>query len=111
MDQLIRATSEIDVSHIDASRVRCSRQHGHRLTVTVEKRLTSDPADLEVALHSVLAEWQDRDVNEMLHVTSVSLVQLAAWVTERLLLIHPTIERVEVSDGRLTGIVRQEAPR
>ena len=111
MDQLIRAVAEFDASHTDRSRVRCQRDHGHHWTVTVEKKVAGD-ADLEVDLHALISEWQDRSLDEMLHVTGESSVEkLASWTAERLLLRHPTIVRVEFSDGRLTGIATQELKR
>lgn len=110
MEQHIRAIAEFDASHTDTTRVRCQRGHGHHWTVTVEKRISGE-ADLEVDLHALIAEWQDRDLNEMLHVKDVSVVQVAAWTMERLLLVHPTIVRVEVGDGRLLGICTQELRR
>jgi len=111
VDQLIRAVAEFDASHTDGSRVRCHRDHGHHWTVTVEKKVSGD-GDLEVDLHALISEWQDRSLDEMLHVKAQSSVErLAAWTMERLLLRHPTIVRVEFSDGRLTGIAMQELKR
>ena len=109
MEQLSRAFAEFDAHHVDGSRIRCHRSHGHHFTVTAEKIVAGE--DLEADLQSIVVEWQDRSVNEMLHVTTVSLEGMAAWVNERLLLRHPTLVRVEVSDGRAVGIVRQEPRR
>lgn len=110
MEQFIRAEAEFDASHTDSTRVRCARSHGHHWKVSVEKRVSGE-SDLEVDLHAVISEWQDRDLNEMLHSKDVSVVQVAAWTMERLLLAHPTIVRVSVGDGRLVGIATQELRR
>lgn len=112
MEQLIRASEAFDASHTDGARLRCQRDHGHHWTVTAEKKVTGDPADLEVDLHALVLEWQDRNLDEMLHAVGQSSVErLASWTMERLLLRHPTLVRIEISDGRLTGIVTREPGR
>lgn len=110
MEQRVRAIIEFDASHIDTTRVRCERRHGHHWTISVEKVGKED--GLETDLHALIAEWQDRDLNEMLPGAGwVSVENLAAWTMERLLLRHPTIICVECGDGRLTGIVWQDLRR
>jgi 6-pyruvoyl-tetrahydropterin synthase len=110
VEQFIRAIAEFDASHTDGTRVRCQRNHGHHWTITAEKRVAGE-ADLEVDLHAIIAEWQDRDLNEMLHAKDVDVVQVAAWTAERLLLAHPTLVRVTAGDGRLLGITTRELRR
>jgi hypothetical protein len=107
VDQYIRASAEFDASHTDGARLRCARRHGHHWRVEVEKRVTTDPADLEHDLWALVSEWQDRDLDEMLHVTAqLSVTRLASWVAERLLLRHPTLVSALVSDGHVAGIAR-----
>lgn len=111
MEQHVRAIAEFDASHTDDTRARCIRQHGHHWTVSVEKKVAGQE-NLEVDLHALISEWQDRDLDQMLHTPGqVSVERLASWTMERLLMRHPTIVRVEVGDGRIFGIATQELKR
>jgi hypothetical protein len=67
--------------------------------------------DLDVDLRSILAEWDGRDLNEMIGVSSIGVERLAPWIAERLLLKHPSIVRVEIYDGHDAGVVVQEPKR
>lgn len=61
---------------------------------------------LEMDLWELCSELADRDLNEMFPGLQTSPEQLSLVVMERLLLMHPKITRVEVGDGRVTGVAR-----
>lgn len=110
MEHSIRVTTTFDAGHVDNSRIRCQRHHGHRFEAAVEKRIGGD-FDLEADLAAVTLEWHLRDMCEMLHAKSVSIETIATNLAERLLLRHPSITRVEVGDGVSTAVVSQEYRR
>jgi hypothetical protein len=108
VEQYVRVSQEFDASHQitgDPGRSRCSRVHGHRWTIVVEKRGRDDGLEEDVFEMAVL-ELTDRHLNEMYPLISTTPEQLALLFMEKLLLAHPTIISVEVGDGRLTGIAR-----
>ena len=108
MEQLVRVRNEFDAQHqlteAESDRPRCERNHGHHWVVEVEK--IGKEAGLEDDLAGLLIEVADRSFNEMFPKLNTSPEQLSALFIERLLLKHPTIVMVSVSDGRLTGITR-----
>lgn len=109
MEQFVRVRQEFDASHqltlTDPDRSRCGRIHGHRWSVEVEKRGREEGLEADVFELSSL-ELGDRHLNEMFPLLNTTPEQLALVFMEKLLLAHPTIVSVEVSDGRLTGIAR-----
>lgn len=109
MEQFIRVRQEFDASHqliaTDPDRARCGRVHGHRWSVEVEKRGRDDGLEGDVFELAVL-ELADRHLNEMFPLINTTPEQLALLFMEKLLLFHPTIVAVEVSDGKVTGIAR-----
>lgn len=109
MEQFVRVRQEFEAAHqlvsIDPDRPRCGRVHGHRWSIEVEKR--GAESGLEGDLYELAAlELADHNLNEMFPRLNTSPEQLAMVLMERLLLAHPTIVSVEVSDGRVTGIAR-----
>jgi 6-pyruvoyl-tetrahydropterin synthase len=108
VEQLVRVRNEFDAHHqltgTDPDRPRCSRSHGHHWTVEVTKMGREDGLENDVSM--VLDEMADRSINEMFPKLNPSPEQLASLICERLILRHPTIIEVAVSDGRLTGITR-----
>lgn len=108
MEQLVRVRNEFDAHHQltekEPDRPRCSRSHGHHWTVEVTKLGRAGDLEDDVAL--VLGEMADRSINEMFPTLNPSPEQLATLICERLILRHPAITEVSVSDGRLTGITR-----
>lgn len=108
MEQFVRVRNEFDAQHQlignEFDRPRCNRNHGHHWVAEVEKRGKED--GLEDDLAELLQEAADRSLNEMFPKLNTSPEQLSALFMERLLLGHPTIVMVSVSDGRLTGITR-----
>jgi 6-pyruvoyl-tetrahydropterin synthase len=80
------------------------RNHGHHWVVEVEKLGRENGLENDVA--EVLGEAADRSLNEMFPQLNPSPEQLSGLFMERLLLRHPSIVMVSVSDGRLTGITR-----
>jgi 6-pyruvoyl-tetrahydropterin synthase len=108
VEQLVRVRNEFDAHHrlIDAepTRSRCLRNHGHHWVVEVEKAGRED--DLENDLAALLSEMADMSLNEMFPKLNPTPEQLSVLFMERLLLTHPKIVMVSVSDGRLTGIAR-----
>jgi hypothetical protein len=109
VEQFVRVTQEFDASHqlisTEPDRPRCGRVHGHRWTIEVEKRGREDGLEGDVFELAAL-ELGDRHLNEMFPLLNTSPEQLALLFMEKLLLKHPSIVTVEVSDGRLTGIAR-----
>lgn len=109
VEQFVRVRQEFDASHqltlTDPDRPRCGRVHGHRWSVEVEKRGREEGLEADVFELSSL-ELGDRHLNEMFPLLNTTPEQLALVFMEKLLLAHPTIISVEVSDGRLTGIAR-----
>jgi len=109
VEQLVRVRQEFDASHqltaTDPDRPRCGRNHGHRWSVVVEKRGREGGLEQDLYELSTL-ELADRNLNEMFPLLNTSPEQLALVFMEKLLLAHPTIVAVEVSDGHLTGIAR-----
>lgn len=108
MEQFVRVRNEFDAHHqvagIDPDRPRCVRNHGHHWAVEVEKLGRENGLEDDVA--AVLGEAADRSLNEMFPKLDPTPEQLSVLFMERLLLRHPTIVMVSVSDGRLTGIAR-----
>jgi 6-pyruvoyl-tetrahydropterin synthase len=108
VEQLVRVHNEFDAHHkllgSDPDRPRCSRNHGHHWSVEITK--TGRESGLEDDVAVVLGEMADRSINEMFPTLNPTPEQLANLVLERLILRHPTIIEVAVSDGRLTGITR-----
>jgi len=106
VEQLVSVRTEFDAHHQlnQTDRVRCARSHGHHWTVVVEK--TGKEDWLEEHLVGLVDEMADRSLNEMFPMLDPSPEQLSVLIMERLLLRHPTITSVSVSDGRLTGITR-----
>lgn len=105
MEQFVRVTNGFDAHHqlVIVDRPRCQRNHGHHWTVEVEKQGADQGLEDDVA--ALLMEFADRSLNEMVPVPT-SPEQLSVLFMERLLLQHPKIVMVSVSDGRLTGIAR-----
>lgn len=108
MEHYVRVHHEFEASHQltgeEPDRPRCSRLHGHRWTVQVEKRGRED--GLEADVYEIVLEIADKHINEMYPKFNPSPEQLAQLFMERLLLAHPTIVAVEIGDGRVTGISR-----
>lgn len=109
MKQFIRVRQEFDASHqltlTDPDRPRCGRIHGHRWSVEVEKRGREEGLESDLFELAGL-ELADRHLNEMFPLLNTTPEQLALVFMEKLLLKHPTIIDVAVSDGRITGIAR-----
>lgn len=109
----MRLTVGFDASHKVEGRERCRRQHGHHWTVTAATRSRQgDPEDIDLLIadvDAIIDEWRDRDLNEMIHNFSETTPEnLAPWVMERLLVRHPGLSLVEVSDGTITAGVHRE---
>jgi len=108
VEQLVRVRNEFDAHHrlsgTEPDRPRCMRDHGHHWVVEVTKTGREDQLEDDVA--GVLVEMADRSINEMFPKLNPTPEQLASLVLERLILRHPTVIEVTVSDGRLTGITR-----
>lgn len=108
MEQLIRVRGEFDAHHqitgTEPDRPRCARNHGHHWVVEVEKVGRED--GLEEDVFAMLDVAADRSLNEMYPKLNPTPEQLAVLFGEGLLLKHPSLVMVSVSDGRLTGIVR-----
>lgn len=108
MEQFVRVRNEFDAQHqlsgTEPDRPRCFRNHGHHWVVEIEVGGKED--GLEDHLAELLQEAADRSLNEMFPMLNTSPEQLSALFMERLLLAHPKIVMVSVSDGRLTGITR-----
>ena len=111
----LRASVGFDASHKAESRERCRRQHGHHWTVTAQTRSRKGDVDdidsLISHLDEIVAEWRDRDLNEMLIAFAETTPEnLVVWVMERLLSNHSQMTLVEVSDGVITAAVHREPP-
>jgi len=108
VEQLVRVRSEFDAHHQligdEPDRARCVRNHGHHWVVEVEK--IGKENKLEEDLIDILDGVADRSFNEMFPKLNPTPEQIAVLFMERLLLGHPSIVMVSVSDGRLTGIAR-----
>ncbi len=109
MEASVSVRVEFDAAHQmtsaeTADRVRCVRVHGHRWSATAESLGREE--ELEAHLSALVSEWRDALVNEMLPGVDPSPENLARVIMERLLLRHPRLVLVSVSDGTLTGIVR-----
>jgi 6-pyruvoyl-tetrahydropterin synthase len=109
VEQLVRVRNEFDAHHkimpdTIPDRPRCDRDHGHHWTVDVTKLGKENGLEDDVA--GVLFEMADRSINEMFPNLNPTPEQLASLICERLMLKHPSITEVAVSDGRLTGITR-----
>lgn len=114
MEHFVRISDWFDASHQVAERERCSRQHGHRWTVTVTqastRKLGPEEADaLSAGLLSLLREWHDRDLNEMIpNFSEPTPERLAPWIMERLLAVSQLLASVEVSDGVISAKVMRD---
>jgi 6-pyruvoyl-tetrahydropterin synthase len=108
VEQFVRVRNEFDAHHqvagTNLDRPRCSRSHGHHWIVEVEKLGRENGLEDDVA--SALNEVADRSLNEMFPKLDPTPEQLSVLFMEQLLLRHPSIVMVSVSDGRLTGIAR-----
>jgi 6-pyruvoyl-tetrahydropterin synthase len=108
VEHLVRVRNEFDAHHqlfeTEPDRPRCGRNHGHHWVVEVEKLGRENGLEDDVA--GLLLEAADRSLNEMFPTLNPSPEQLSVLFMERLLLGHPSIVMVSVSDGRLTGITR-----
>jgi len=115
VERVVRYTVGFDASHQVALRERCRRQHGHHWTVTAATRSRDgNPDDIGLLiedLDAIIAEWRDRDLNEMIqNFAETTPENLAPWVMERLLANHFSLMLVEVSDGTVTAAVHREPP-
>lgn len=113
MDRFVRVRASFDASHHAEGRKRCERNHGHHWDVevtTITREGESEVADaLADALETVLTEWRDRDLNEMIHnFNEITPERLAPWIMERLLTSNRGITDVTVSDGVIVGGVHRE---
>jgi 6-pyruvoyl-tetrahydropterin synthase len=108
VEQLVRVRNEFDAHHrvyaAATDRPRCAREHGHHWVVEITKMGRAGELEDDVAL--VLGEMADRSINEMFPKLDPTPEQMATLICERLILRHPAIIEVAVSDGRLTGITR-----
>lgn len=115
MEHFVRVTGWFDASHQVEARDRCQRHHGHRWTVTVEglstRNMKPEEADeLNKGLNSLLNEWHDRDLNEMIPgFDEPTPERLAPWIMERLLGVNGQLTEVSVSDGVITAVVERNA--
>jgi 6-pyruvoyl-tetrahydropterin synthase len=115
VERNVRLTVGFDAGHKVEGRKRCQRQHGHHWTLTAETRSRrGDPDDIDTLItdvDAIVAEWRDRDLNEMIHnFNETTPENLAPWVMERLLANHYSLTLVEVSDGIVTASVHREPP-
>jgi 6-pyruvoyl-tetrahydropterin synthase len=115
LDIEVRYSVDFDAGHKAETRERCRRQHGHHWQITVAARSRKGEAEdadmLRESIHQIIAEWADRDLNEMIaNFAETTPERLAPWVMERLMLGHPLLTLVEVSDGVITASVRREPP-
>lgn len=111
MDHSVRVRASFDASHHVEHRVRCQRQHGHHWTIEAERAsgrdLPSDEADdLAAQLELIVAEWRNRDLNEMIHnFNETTPERLAPWIMERLLATTQQLTMVSLTDGIITATV------
>lgn len=112
-----RVRIEFDAGHQVASRERCKRSHGHRWSIEAERRSGRDLApsegdELAVALLDLVTEWESTLLNEMIpNFSETTPERLAPLVMERLVIRVPSLMRVSVSDGHVTGIIDRELLR
>lgn len=110
MKRLYSTMIEFDAGHVDQDWSSCSRSHGHHWAIEAEAEIVHRGQfdELRTALHHGLSqietEWADRNINEMLHLSSTDPDLLAGWVLERLLLTVPTTTQVTVSMGNSWAI-------
>lgn len=117
MEHIVQISGWFDAGHQTETRERCRRSHGHRWTVIVARRsgraLASEEADeLVTGLNDLLAEWHDRNLNEMIpNFDEPTPERLAPWIMERLLGVTQQLTSVEVSDGIISAKVTREPLR
>jgi 6-pyruvoyl-tetrahydropterin synthase len=108
---------QFEAAHQVEGHTVCGRVHGHawEIAVTVEGGL--DPKTISVVDHGILAlalytivdEFRDNDLNDMLPGIVTTPEGLALYVRERLILQYPRIDSVEVRMGDWSS-VRVESP-
>ena len=112
----VRVSLGFDAGHkVPGSRARCERQHGHHWTVSATTRSRDgdheDGDHLFADLVPIVAEWRDRDLNEMItNFSETTPERLAPWIMERLLARQLMLTAVSVSDGIVEATVRREPP-
>lgn len=104
---LMQVKASFDATHEDENESKYL--HGHHYEVSVIEQLRGEMCQtLEKDLNSLLLQLHLRKLSDMLYGGSQSLVNIGAWIMERLLGEHPTIIEIEVSIGSTSGIVRRE---
>ena len=107
MDLFLAFTVDFSAGH-SVHRGQPSRPHGHNWIV---EATTTDPHDwaLYDALVAVCLELKERPLEEMLAGGDPSAHGLGIWIMERLLLGHPKVIRIEVTESRgVKAIVTRE---
>lgn len=117
MEVTFTAIERFSAGHQLSMPARCMRRHGHAYRVEVTIGGSPDLMNgwlagsdtLEPALTQLADELRDSDLAEMLPGVRPNVHGLAAWFMERLLLGHPNVIRVSITeDDRVRAVAERQ---
>lgn len=108
MKATVTVRGDFNASHIVEGHKSCERLHGHLWEVEAsvsgevspKTGMVVDCSELDKALTAILAEFDNRHLNDMLPGVHPTPEGVASYIRERLIMVFPSVTRMSVDIGR-----------